>query len=352
VGPTQLRALGAQLQQVSGELQAVEGRISSALGGLAWEARQKANVDGQANHARSQARALAAQAEEMARYLQRKAQAFEEADGRGVGGVGQVASAFAEWVQGAPSWWGLPSQRINAWWNLGGVLGEQSPISLLHLPAVAGIAVVGLASLTPLSQAFSRAIGDFGERIWNWLHGKGWKTNREMDRGKSETEATVGTAEQPDARPHERKRSRRLTREEIEAKIRAEHGRLPGSEQCTEWAQSRRKDFNGTALPAISMYNRENWGAYNYIDIFDAKRVDDSNARTLEPGTALVWDRGQKPGPADATYGHIAIFEGFAEDGVLISDANLGDPVRKLSWEEVKGLYMIPLDAQPVKKAR
>ena len=68
----------------------------------------------------------------------------------------------------------------------------------------------------------------------------------------------------------------------------------------------------------------------------------------MKPGTALVWNPGQRPGPADATYGHVAIFEGFAEDGVWISNANMGDPIRKLTWDEVKGLYMIPPDAKPV----
>ena len=90
VDPAQIHVLGIQFQQVAGELQSVEGRVGSALGGLAWEARQKANVDGQANHARIQARALAAQAEEMACYLERKAQAFEEADGQGVTGLNDV----------------------------------------------------------------------------------------------------------------------------------------------------------------------------------------------------------------------------------------------------------------------
>ncbi|MDY7078822.1 MAG: hypothetical protein SXV54_18060 [Chloroflexota bacterium] len=153
--------------------------MGSALGGLAWEARQKAGVDGQANHARSQARALAAQAEEMGRYLQRKAQAFEEADGRGVDEVGQVFGAFTEWAQGAPSWWGFPSQQVNAWWNLGGVLGEQSPIELLRLPAVVSIAVVGVASLSTISGILP-AVQDLRERVWNWLHGKGWKTDEEL----------------------------------------------------------------------------------------------------------------------------------------------------------------------------
>jgi len=94
VDPAQLGAFSVQWQQAAGELESVAGRVGSALGGLSWEARQKAGVDGQANQARSQARALAAQAGEMARYLQRKAQAFEEADGQGVTELNNVIRSY------------------------------------------------------------------------------------------------------------------------------------------------------------------------------------------------------------------------------------------------------------------
>jgi len=178
--PEQLRSLSTQLQQTTRDLQSVEGRVGSALGGLAWEARQKANVDGQANHARSQARALAGQAEEMGRYLERKAQAFEEADGQGVGEIGQIFGVFTEWVQGAPLWWKFPFQQVNAWWNLGGLLGRSSPIRVLRLPVIGGIMVGGLASLTALSMALSEAMQDFVECLRNWWQGKGWNTDEEI----------------------------------------------------------------------------------------------------------------------------------------------------------------------------
>ncbi|RLB23011.1 MAG: hypothetical protein DRG71_06480, partial [Deltaproteobacteria bacterium] len=90
VNPDQLRALSAQLQQVAGDLQGVESRVSGALGGLDWEARQKVGVEGQVGNARNQARALAAQAEEISRYLASKAQAFEEADGQGAASLPRV----------------------------------------------------------------------------------------------------------------------------------------------------------------------------------------------------------------------------------------------------------------------
>ncbi len=84
VDPAQLRALSAQLQQIADDLQGIGGYIGNVIGGLDWEVRQKAGVEGQANDARSRANALAGQAEAMARYLATKAQAFEEADQQGV----------------------------------------------------------------------------------------------------------------------------------------------------------------------------------------------------------------------------------------------------------------------------
>ncbi|MDY7078821.1 MAG: C39 family peptidase [Chloroflexota bacterium] len=179
VVPESLRLLSAQLQHAAGDLRAVEGRVGSALGGLAWEARQKAGVDGQANHARSQARALAAQAEDMSRYLAAKAQAFEDADGQGVSSVGQISASFNQWLQGSQAWWRFPSQQANAWGNLGGLFGQPSQIQALRLPVAGGAAVVGLASLTSLSETLSKVQG-FGERVWNWLRRKGWKTDEDL----------------------------------------------------------------------------------------------------------------------------------------------------------------------------
>lgn len=147
-------------------------------GGLNWEARQKASVDGRVNHARSQVRALAAQAEEMSRYLASKAQVFEEADRQGASEVGQVGGLFRQW-QSTQSWWHFPSHQVNAWWNLGGVFGGPSRINAVPLPVVGGAAVIGLASLGPLSGAFSTA-QDFGESLWNWLHGYGWMANADL----------------------------------------------------------------------------------------------------------------------------------------------------------------------------
>ena len=94
VVPETLRSLSAQLQRAAKEINAVSSRVGGALGGLDWEARQKAGVDGQANDARSRASTLANQAETMARYLTSKAQAFEQADQQGAADLDTVIRQY------------------------------------------------------------------------------------------------------------------------------------------------------------------------------------------------------------------------------------------------------------------
>lgn len=94
VVPETLRSLSSQLQRAAQEINAISGRVSGALGGLDWEARQKAGVDGQANDARSRASALANQAETMARYLANKAQAFEQADAQSTADLDSVIRQY------------------------------------------------------------------------------------------------------------------------------------------------------------------------------------------------------------------------------------------------------------------
>ncbi len=129
VDPAQLRALGAQWQQTAGELRAVEGRLGAILGGLEWEVRQKAGIDAQVGQAQSQARFLADQADALARYLVTKAQAFEEADGQGVSGLGQVFDTFVpsrqQWLQSSPGrHYTFPTGQVACYAGLGQVLED------------------------------------------------------------------------------------------------------------------------------------------------------------------------------------------------------------------------------------
>jgi len=90
--PEQLRSFSNQWQQTASGLHSIEGRLTNAWNGLDWEARQKAGVEGRVYQARSQANALANQAEAFARYLQSKANTFEEADRQGVNALATLPS--------------------------------------------------------------------------------------------------------------------------------------------------------------------------------------------------------------------------------------------------------------------
>ncbi|MGB9873024.1 MAG: C39 family peptidase [Anaerolineae bacterium] len=161
VTPERLEELAGQFQQASGGLMEVGHRCQGALASLDWEARQKAGVEGEVQAALRQARALAEQVEALARLLQDAARRFAEADRPGLSVSGAVLGASAP-----PPFWRLPEVR------LGGL--PFLPVPRVVLPA-AGAALGGLIA-SPLLQVPS----DWLERVWNWLHGYGWKTNAEL----------------------------------------------------------------------------------------------------------------------------------------------------------------------------
>jgi len=80
VTPEYLQSLSQQMSQSAGQLRDLAGRLGRALGGLDWQVRQRANVEGQVNTARRQALALADEAERLARYLNERASAFRQVD--------------------------------------------------------------------------------------------------------------------------------------------------------------------------------------------------------------------------------------------------------------------------------
>lgn len=94
VVPERLQALSQQMAQAASTLRDLDGRLGRALGGLDWEVRQQANVEGQVQAARSQAHALAEQAEAMARLLSERAQAFQQADQQGAEALGAATQRY------------------------------------------------------------------------------------------------------------------------------------------------------------------------------------------------------------------------------------------------------------------
>ncbi len=157
VKPDALRMLGSQLQQVAGEVQAVELRLSSVMAGLDWDVRARAGVENQWYNARSLARSTVQHADAMSQFLIRKAQAFEDADRQGAGGVQYAAGGFAavvqEWLQ-TPFGKAIafPSEIVDDFFGLGSLLSlAQIPFNLFVFPFVAVGTLGAVAPLIPKS---------------------------------------------------------------------------------------------------------------------------------------------------------------------------------------------------------
>ena len=179
VRPEALWSFGAEMQQAAQQLSRLAERLNSAWTRLDWEARHRTGVEGQVHDACGQAHAVANQTEAMAGFLARKARSFGEADQQGAKGVGQVLLAFLGTQRGrgdGAGWWDFPEGDVRLLWSLGGLSSPSPPAHAVHLPATGGMALVGLASLGHLPGTLEH----WRERLWNWLHGYGWKTNADL----------------------------------------------------------------------------------------------------------------------------------------------------------------------------
>lgn len=142
VDPDHLRSLAQQLRSTSSELSGVSNRVGNAASGLDWEARQRIGMDSQVNNARSQAAALASRADELARYLDAKAQRFEEADRQGVSAIDKVSSVWTElqhgWMSGPGAMSSFPASNIQGLLNLGAITGGIPAVERTAIPAIPG----------------------------------------------------------------------------------------------------------------------------------------------------------------------------------------------------------------------
>lgn len=94
VVPERLREVSQQMAQAASALRDLDGCLGRALGGLDWEVRQRADVEGQVQTARRQARTLAERAEAMARFLSERATAFQQADEEGARNLTTVTEPY------------------------------------------------------------------------------------------------------------------------------------------------------------------------------------------------------------------------------------------------------------------
>jgi hypothetical protein len=92
--PERLDDFSRQMSQAANELRDLEGRLGRALGGLDWQVRQQANVEGQVHAARRQALALADEAGRLACFLTDRAAAFRQADAEGAQSLGDAVRPY------------------------------------------------------------------------------------------------------------------------------------------------------------------------------------------------------------------------------------------------------------------
>jgi uncharacterized protein YukE len=100
VVPEHLEGLSAQMFRAAGQLRDLEGRLGRALGGLDWQVRRQANVEGQVHAARRQALALADEAERLARFLTDRAAAFRQADAQSAQALEATTRSFLAAARG------------------------------------------------------------------------------------------------------------------------------------------------------------------------------------------------------------------------------------------------------------
>lgn len=94
VTPERLYDLSRQMAQSATELRNTEHQLGRALGGLDWEVRHQADVEGRVDAARRQALTLAEQAESLARFLSERATAFEKADAESAQSLGAITQPY------------------------------------------------------------------------------------------------------------------------------------------------------------------------------------------------------------------------------------------------------------------
>lgn len=94
ITPERLVDLSRQFSQAAAELQQLDQRLGRALNALEWQVRQTANIEARVNAARRLAQNCADDAERIARFLNQRAQAFQQADQQSAQGLGTTTSSF------------------------------------------------------------------------------------------------------------------------------------------------------------------------------------------------------------------------------------------------------------------
>ncbi len=127
VFPSELRTLAVQWREVVRSLEEIGLRLRGAWHGLDWEVKQEAALEALWTQALRQATTLTDEAERLARFLDERAAAFEQADSEG---ASRLAHASGTWLASlggtaalaSPAWMRFPSDRTAGYLQMGDFL--------------------------------------------------------------------------------------------------------------------------------------------------------------------------------------------------------------------------------------
>lgn len=151
VVPSELHALAALWEQAARTLEGVGLQVQWAWNSLDWEVRQEAALEALVVQARRQALALQEEAQRLARFLEERATAFEQADREGSALLAQatsrwIATGGPEALQPTPVF-PFPAARTRSYLRLGSLLGLPSPrLDLLRVEPEERQALVDLSA--------------------------------------------------------------------------------------------------------------------------------------------------------------------------------------------------------------
>ncbi len=138
ITPELLEGLSQQVAQTAAQLYELGERLGRALNALDWETRQRANVEGLVNAARSRAQHLADEANRLARFLTDRASAFRQADAQGVQSLEAAIQKYHSALRSLPTdgkGKQLPDQRtLRQHAGLGTLLGGADLLVTLGAP--------------------------------------------------------------------------------------------------------------------------------------------------------------------------------------------------------------------------
>jgi hypothetical protein len=132
VVPDGLRVLATRWREMARGLDETHRVVQHAWESLDWEVRQASALEAQVVQARWMALALMEEAERLARFLEERAAAFEQADAEGTARLSQafhqwrasIGNAGALWQQPR---WTFPAARIEACLRLGAIIAGRVP---------------------------------------------------------------------------------------------------------------------------------------------------------------------------------------------------------------------------------